>query len=89
MGISFSYFTLFYALTDQPGGLRGEMASHADVEPLLDLGGQMKDFDSHGGSPLQIPDSRRAAGEPGDATGVGSHIGYRADRLQYLSVNIP
>jgi hypothetical protein len=36
-------------LTGQPLGLRGEMAGHASIEPALDLGGQMKNCDSHGG----------------------------------------
>jgi hypothetical protein len=29
-------------------GLRGQMARDANVEPIVDLGGQVKDFDSHG-----------------------------------------
>jgi hypothetical protein len=29
-------------------GLRGKVPGHAFVEPALDLGGQIKDLDSHG-----------------------------------------
>jgi len=30
-------------------GLRGKVARHALVDPALDLCGEIKDFDSHGG----------------------------------------
>jgi hypothetical protein len=46
------FFAARPVLTGQPCGLRGKMASDASVEPALDLGTQMKNFDSHGGSPL-------------------------------------
>ena len=35
-------------LTGQSFGLRGKMARHADVEPVMDSGGQIDDFDGHG-----------------------------------------
>ena len=35
-------------------GLGGNVTGHALVEPAVDLCGQIKDFDRHGGSPLQI-----------------------------------
>ena len=37
-----------YLLAGKPLGLRGKMTGNAGVEPALDLGGQRKDFDSHG-----------------------------------------
>jgi hypothetical protein len=35
-------------LMAQPGGLRGKVTGHTEVEPAMDLGGQGKDFGSHG-----------------------------------------
>jgi len=35
-------------LTGQSFGLLGKMARHADVEPVMDSGGQIDDFDGHG-----------------------------------------
>src|ERR1700738_2949593 len=35
-------------LTGQSCGLRGKMAGHTDVEPVMDSGGQIDDFDGHG-----------------------------------------
>jgi hypothetical protein len=32
----------------QSFGLRGKMARHADVEPVMDSGSQIDDFDNHG-----------------------------------------
>jgi hypothetical protein len=34
------------------GGLGGQMASDAQVKPLLNLGGEMDQFYCHGGIPL-------------------------------------
>jgi hypothetical protein len=34
--------------------LRRKVAGDALVDPAVDLGGQIKDFDRHGGSPLQV-----------------------------------
>jgi hypothetical protein len=79
---------LCQALTGQPSGLRGEVASHADVEPMLDLGGQLKDLDSHSGVLCNSEGRGRQASEPGDVIDVRSDMGSLTDRLQYLSVNI-
>jgi hypothetical protein len=38
----------------QPVGLLGKIMGHAGIEPALDLGGQIKNFDGHGGIPLQF-----------------------------------
>jgi hypothetical protein len=76
------------ALTGQPLGLCGEVAGDAGIEPALDLGGQLENFDSHGGRPLEVP----AFGVETRVTpnrGVKGNIGHLADRFQYLSVNIP
>jgi hypothetical protein len=76
-------------LTAQPCGLRGKVASHAPVDPALELVGQIKDFDCHCGSPLHVRGSRSMASEPRDASsnGVASDIGHLGNRFQYLSVN--
>jgi len=39
---------LSFPLAGQPFGLRGQVASYALVDPALELGGQVKKFDSHG-----------------------------------------
>jgi hypothetical protein len=39
-------------LTGQSFGLRGKMTGHACIEPALNLGGQIKDFDSHCSRPI-------------------------------------
>jgi hypothetical protein len=76
-------------LTAQPCGLRSKMASHAPVDPALELVGQIKDFDRHGGSPLHVRGSRligqRAKGRLIDS--VTGNIDDLTDRFQYLSVN--
>jgi hypothetical protein len=36
-------------------GLGGKVAGNALVEPALELGGQIKNFDGHGGSPFANP----------------------------------
>jgi hypothetical protein len=38
----------------QPVGLRGKITGDASIEPTLDLGGQIKNFDGHGGIPLRF-----------------------------------
>jgi hypothetical protein len=69
--------------------LLGEMAGHALVYPAVDLCGQIKDFDRHGGNPLQV-----RGWQPIARNHVTPNIGdqpditCRADRFQYLSVNI-
>jgi hypothetical protein len=62
------------------------MAGHADVEPAMDLSGQIEEFDSHGSSPLEVPGLNQ-----GDAITAApdSDIAYLTDRFQYLSFNIP
>jgi hypothetical protein len=35
-------------------GLRSQVTGYADIEPALELGGQSKNFDGHGGIPLQF-----------------------------------
>jgi hypothetical protein len=66
------------------------MVGDAGVNPALELGGQIKDFDGHRGSPLQalwLPvGSRRSA--KGRQLGVGRVHSNPDDRFQYLSVNI-
>jgi hypothetical protein len=37
------------------GGLRGKITSHVKVEPAMDLGGQGKDFGSHGSTSCKNP----------------------------------
>src|SRR5258706_13531535 len=70
-------------LTAQPCGLRSKMASHAPVDPALELVGQIKDFDRHGGSALHVRGSRvigqRAKGRPIDS--VTTQINEPTDRF--------
>jgi hypothetical protein len=70
--------------------LGGKVAGDALVDPALDLCGQIKDFDSHGGvlfkSGAGRPIGRQTHGTP-DA-GDPSDIAHLADRFQYLSVNV-
>src|ERR1700687_2419548 len=72
-------------LTGQPLRLRFKVAGHTDVEPAMDLSGQIKEFDSHGSSPLEVPGSSQ-----GDTISAapGWDIVHLADRFQYLSFNI-
>jgi hypothetical protein len=76
----------------QPVGLLGKITGDASIEPALDLGGQIENFDRHGGIPLQI---RRFAPDwaanlrDASTRGVECNIGYLGDRFQYLSVNNP
>src|SRR5712672_2348423 len=46
-------------------GLGFETEGYPVVEAALDLGGQVKDFDGHGLSPLQFRLAVRTTGEPG------------------------
>jgi hypothetical protein len=70
--------------------LRRKVTGNALVDPALDLGGQIKDFDSHGGvlfkSGGKRPIGRQTHGTPD--TGDLSDIAHLADRFQYLSVNV-
>jgi hypothetical protein len=36
-------------------GLRGKVTGHVEVEPAMDLGGQRKDFGSHGSTSCENP----------------------------------
>ena len=36
--------------------LRLQMAGDAEIDPILELEGQMKDFEGHGSIPLQFPE---------------------------------
>jgi hypothetical protein len=47
--------------------LLGKVPGHALVDPALDLCGQIKDFDRHGGSPLQVRGWRLIGQNPRDA----------------------
>jgi hypothetical protein len=71
-------------------GLRGKVAGDALVDPALDLGSQIKDFESHGGvlikSEGKRPIGRQTHGTPN--TGDPPDIAHRDDRFQYLSVNV-
>jgi hypothetical protein len=44
--------------------LRCKVAGDALVDPALDLGGQIKDFDSHGGVLFKSGANGRSAGKP-------------------------
>jgi hypothetical protein len=70
--------------------LRRKVAGNALVDPELDLGGQIKDFDRHGSvlfkSVGKRPTGRQTHGTPD--TGDLSDIAYLADRFQYLSFNV-
>jgi hypothetical protein len=75
------------------GKLRGlgfKMAGNAKVKPVLDLSGQIKDFDSHGKVLSSSELAVRTAGEPVGRRTVAStlDIASRTDRFQYLLVNI-
>ena len=71
--------------------LRGKITGHVEVEPAMDLSGQGKDFGGHGSTSCKkslvgghsANESKRRL-----IDGVGSYIACRADRFQYLSVNI-
>jgi hypothetical protein len=66
------------------------MASDSPVDPALDLGTQLKNFDGHGDSPFSIPGSLRIGGRA-QATPHQwrqSEYAHLTDRFQYLSVNI-
>jgi hypothetical protein len=76
----------------QPVGLLGKIMGHASIEPALDLGRQIKNFDGHGGIPLRF--RRFASVSGGKPAGRRNswrrcNIGHLADRFQYLSVNNP
>jgi hypothetical protein len=70
--------------------LRGKVAGNALVDPALDLCGQIKDFDSHGGVLFKSGDRGWSAGKPTGRLNIGdlSYISHLADRFQYLSVNV-
>jgi hypothetical protein len=74
----------------KPLGLLGQMAGDPVIKPLLDLGGQMKNFDSHGEVLVHCLGDRRC-GSRVDAPsfGVTGNIGCLTDRFQYLSFNNP
>jgi hypothetical protein len=38
----------------QPCGLRGKVTRDLNIEPILNLSSQMKDFDGHSGIPLKF-----------------------------------
>ena len=71
------------------GGLRSQMARDADVEPMLDLCGQIKYFDSHRAVLFKYGARGDQPAKPGDVSAPEINIGHCADRFQYLSVNIP
>ena len=48
----------------QLGSLGREMAGDLNIKPILNLGSQMKDFDSHNGIPLQFRGPPKPAGKP-------------------------
>jgi len=48
----------------QLGSLGREMAGDLNIKPILNLGSQMKDFDSHNGIPLQFRGSPKPASKP-------------------------
>jgi hypothetical protein len=67
------------------------MAGDTKIEPLLNLGGQMKDFESHECSslgPAGFPAKRRQSDDAPSCFGVTVNIDHHANRFQYLSDNI-
>jgi hypothetical protein len=48
----------------QLGSLGREMAGDLNIKPILNLGSQMKDFDSHNGIPLQFRGPPEPASKP-------------------------
>ena len=77
-----------YFLAFEPLGLCGQMAGDPLIKPLLDLGGQIKNFDSHGEVLVHYLGTAEAA-PWADALGLASpgNIGDLDDRFQYLLVN--
>jgi hypothetical protein len=70
-------------------GLGCKMAGDALVEPALDLGGQIKNFDGHGVVLFKSGFVAAWSPNPHDAyIGVRAYIAYLDDIFQYLSVNI-
>jgi hypothetical protein len=53
-----------------------KVAGDALVDPALDLGGEVKDFDRHGGSPLKVRGGRlaRIHGTPDDGDHPHIHV---------------
>jgi hypothetical protein len=51
----------------QPFGLRLQMAGNTKIDPVLDLGGEKKDFEGHGSIPVQFLElsPREPISEPG------------------------
>jgi hypothetical protein len=50
----------------QLGGLGREMAGDLGIQPVLNLGSQMKDFDGHNGIPLQFRGPPKPAAGPSE-----------------------
>jgi hypothetical protein len=71
-------------------GLGCKVAGYALVDPALDLCGQIKDFDRHGGVLFKSGADGWSAGKPTGRLNIGdlSYIAHLADRFQYLSVNV-
>jgi hypothetical protein len=67
-----------------------KVAGDALVDPALDLGGQVKDFGRHGGSPLEVRGRRLIGRQTTGRLNIGdkADIARLDDRFQYLSVNI-
>jgi len=51
----------------QLGSLGRKMAGDLNIEPVLNLGSQMKDFDSHNGIPLQFRGPPNQPADPSEA----------------------
>jgi hypothetical protein len=63
-----------YFLAAKPPGLLGQMPSNPRVNPLLDLGGEMKNFDGHGFSPHTLPRAAAAARDDAEKNGVSNNV---------------
>jgi hypothetical protein len=71
------------------GSLGLKVTGDADVEPAMELGGQIKQFDSHSLVLFKVPaQSSPTASQVTLRLGVEINILYLADRFQYLSVNV-
>jgi hypothetical protein len=72
-------------------GLRSEMPGDALVEPALDLGSEIENFDGHGSRPSNSRGLRSTRPDASRDASIGvlsMDIAYLADRFQYLSFNI-
>ena len=78
-----------FGLTGEPLGLFGQMLRNSPVEPELDLGGQVHDFECHS-EVLVHPPLAAGAAPYGQrlSDDANTNIGYHADRFQYLLFNI-